>query len=390
MTPKIRYIVLIFALLLLSVFSFHTSAQSDLPENFPSITVDVNIAPAEGLLYLANIRRRNAEDEETGSYLMALQNDGTPTFWQAAGGGRVFNFGVAVTGERYFYRITDNGLGSGAAMDGSYWVLDDNGEVVREYHIQGDITAPHEFIMLENGNAILISNPVREMDMTAYGGHPEALVVGLMVQEITAEGEVVFEWDAWDVFDIGDTVAQNMLTAEPPNPVAYIHGNGMTIDRDGNWIISLRRFDSLIKIDRSTGDLLWVMGGVQSPLNEFTFINDPMNGFSGQHNPTILPNGNLLLFDNGTLHEAQQSRAVEYELDQENRTATLVWSYTDGRYSATMGSAQRLSNGNTLIGWGSAPPTGSSVSEVNADGEVVYALSLPPSQINYRVYRVEP
>lgn len=389
MTPKIRYIALSIVLMV-SAFSLHNFAQSDLPENFPSITVDVNIAPTEGLLYLANIRRQNAEDRETGSYLIALQNDGTPAFWQAADGGRIFNFGVAVTGERYFFRVTDNGLGSGAAMDGSYWVLDDNDEIVREYHIQGDNTAPHEFIMLENGNAILISNPVREMDMTADGGHPEALVVGLMVQEITADGEVVFEWDAWDFFDVGDTVAKIMLRAEPPNPVSYIHGNGMTIDLDGNWIISLRRFDSLIKIDRDTGELLWVMGGVESAHNEFTFINDPMNGFSGQHHPTILPNGNLLLFDNGSLHEPQQSRVVEYELDPENRTATLVWSYTDGRYSGTMGSAQRLSNGNTLIGWGSAPPTGSSMTEVNADGEVVYALSLPPSQINYRVYRIEP
>jgi hypothetical protein len=97
------------------------------------------------------------------------------------------------------------------------------------------------------------------------------------------------------------------------------------------------------------------------------------------------------MFDNGDMREGENrvSRAAEYEIDEENLTATLVWSFSDrlGRYTGSLGSAQRLANGNTLIGWGSAPPTGASVTEVTPTGEIVFALSLPPSEISYRAYR---
>jgi len=33
------------------------------------------------------------------------------------------------------------------------------------------------------------------------------------------------------------------------------------------------------------------------------------------------------MFDNGNYRSPQYSRAVEYELDEENMTATLVWQY---------------------------------------------------------------
>jgi hypothetical protein len=95
-----------------------------------------------------------------------------------------------------------------------------------------------------------------------------------------------------------------------------------------------------------------------------------------------LANGNILYFDNGIFcppdypQREDMSRAVEYRLDEIGKTATLVWSYQqDGVFSRTGGSAQRLANGNTLIGWG-ANTTGPSATEVNADGEVVYEFKL--------------
>jgi hypothetical protein len=102
----------------------------------------------------------------------------------------------------------------------------------------------------------------------------------------------VFEWHSRDYFSIDETSRPAFLQTEPPEPVPYIHINAVAEDLDGNLIISLRRFDRIVKIDHQTGEILWQMGGVTSKVNDFTFINDPFNGFSGQHHVQILPNGN--------------------------------------------------------------------------------------------------
>ncbi len=74
--------------------------------------------------------------------------------------------------------------------------------------------------------------------------------------------------------------------------------------------------------------------------------------------PSRLEDGHILIFDNGRdcLPDVQngrngQTRIIEYELDEENMTAELVWSYTrPGEEAVSQGSAQRLDNGNTFIG----------------------------------------
>jgi hypothetical protein len=92
------------------------------------------------------------------------------------------------------------------------------------------------------------------------------------------------------------------------------------------------------------------------------------------------------LFDNGNFHSPQFSRAVEYKVDEENKTVTLVWQYrnTPDTYGVAMGYVDRLPNGNTLIGWGATNP---SVTEVGPDGVKLFELSLPDNVVSYRAYR---
>jgi arylsulfotransferase ASST len=382
------FLSLIFLLFAINITFGQEQAASNLPEDFPEITIDISIDPSPGVIYLANLRRQGSENRSISHYLMVLDNEGVPTFYQKVE--RSFNFGRTNDGFRYYYDFTDNGLGRGSATDGIYNILDISGEIVQEYSVQADLpTQAHEFVQLENGNVLLLSQPVRIRDLSEYGGDPEALVVEAVIQELDEDNNIVFEWRSWEHVELTDTTRIEELQYEPPEPVSYLHANALAVDLDGNIILSARRFDELIKIDRETGDIIWRMGGLRSKNNEFTFIDDPNFGFSGQHNIQVLENGNYLLFDNGSLHEERLSRAVEYRIDEEKSTATLVWSYDDGRFAGSMGSVQRLANGNTLIGWGSAPATGPSVSEVTADGEVVFALSLPESQMSYRAYRFD-
>ena len=65
--------------------------------------------------------------------------------------------------------------------------------------------------------------------------------------------------------------------------------------------------------------MLWRLGGRKG---EYRFVDDPLDGFSKQHAVKMLPNGNILLFDNGTDHVPAQSRAVEYRLDHRATSPT--------------------------------------------------------------------
>lgn len=361
-------------------------AQDDLPV----ITIDIADNPSDGYIYMATLRRNLADPNPTPRHLLILDNDGNFVYQEPIG--RVFNFGRASNGLRYYFAFSDNGAGRGVSNNGVWRMVDDENNIVREYTIQGDYpTQSHEFIYMDNGHVMLLSQPLITTDLSAYGGDPQALVSEALIQELDEDNNIVWEWRSWEHLDYDDTSNLDELTNTPPDAVSYLHINAFTIDLDGNIIVSARRFDELIKIDYETGDIIWRMGGGNSRNNQFNFIDDPLGGFTGQHHVQVLDNGNILLFDNGNNAQQRPARALEYEVNEDNLTATLVWSFTDpvGRSVGAMGSVQRLDNGNTLIGWGSANPSGSNVTEVTSDGEVVFALSLPPELIAYRVYRYD-
>ena len=68
------------------------------------------------------------------------------------------------------------------------------------------------------------------------------------------------------------------------------------------------------------------------------------------------------------------------------RTATLVWEYrnTPDVFAWGMGNAQRLPNGNTMIGWGTAVPT---LTEVTPDGRKAFELTMDSTHQSYRAFR---
>lgn len=379
----------LFLCLFLYVMSSPLSAQDaiELPEDFPVIEVIASEGVSDGVLYFSTIQRGAPREDVavSGQYLIVIDNDGQVVDYQSVG--RTFNFGRLPDGNRYYFDYERNGPGRGASSDGVYRILDREFNVIREYRVFGEQlpTQAHEFVPLGNGHVLMLSQPIIVRNLSAFGGDSDALVSEAVIQELDAEGHVMWAWRSWDHVRLTDTTSIEELQRMPPSPVSYMHVNAITVDLDGHIIISARRFDELIKINRRNGDIMWRMGGENSAYNEFTFINDPRNGFSGQHHVQVLDNGNLLLFDNHTEDALSGSRAVEYEIDEENRTATLVWSYESDRFASAMGSVQRLENGNTLIGWGTAQ--GANITEVTPDGEVVLTVTLPDSQVTYRAYR---
>jgi outer membrane protein assembly factor BamB len=162
------------------------------------------------------------------------------------------------------------------------------------------------------------------------------------------------------------------------------HANALTIDpNDGNYLVSFRNLDAVIKLDARTGAVLWQLGGVQ---NQFTIIGDPLGGFQGQHFVRVLDDGNLLFFDNGLHHAPAESRAVEYRLDTQAMTATLVWQFrhTPAIFTPVVGSVERLASGNTLVAFANAGV----VDEVTPDGSVVWEGRLLLNGATLGAYRI--
>ncbi len=99
----------------------------------------------------------------------------------------------------------------------------------------------------------------------------------------------------------------------------------------GNILTSIRELNALAILDPQRGTVVWALSGP----------------WVKQHQPTLLPTGRILLFDN----LGRRGRSQVLEVDP--LTQEIVWSYADGTghrlYSATCGAAQRLPGGNTLI-----------------------------------------
>ena len=332
------------------------------PSDFPQVVITANNAPSPGYLFL-----ENAVDVSS-PYTMMLDNSGAPIWYRR---GRMFDF-----------KTQDNGVLTWGSYDSNgavfFTAADQNFHVLKIYTAtNGYQTDPHEFKLLPDGSYFLIGTHVNAVDMSLYttnGGMGS--VVESVIQGFTASDELIFQWRAWDNYDIRDLW--------PPGNTDFPHMNGVDVDDDNNIVISARHLSEVTKIDRDSGAIIWRLSGAHST---FSFPNDSINGTSYQHNVSALGNGHYLVFDNGDYHSFLQSRVVEYQLNLTNLTASLVWQFVDPsfKYAWYCGSAQRLPTGNTFIDFvlASYPKA----TEVDSNGVKRFELSLVPSSDSYRAFR---
>jgi hypothetical protein len=219
----------------------------------------------------------------------------------------------------------------------------------------------------------------RVLNLTSIGGPSSDSVLGHTLFRMAPSNHVAFSWDAWSTYGITDWLEQPGATPD------FDHPNSLALDADSNYLISFRNMDNVVKLDRQTGAVIWQLGGARST---FTVVNDPLVLFSGQHFVRRLANGHILMYDDGNRHSPPTSRAVEYALDTVAKTATFVWQYLPqpAVFTPIVGSAQRLANGNTVVGFGLA----SQIDEVDANGHLLArgAFSWSGAKGFYRALRL--
>jgi hypothetical protein len=339
------------------------------PTGFPLITVTTSNNPDPEYIFIDN-RGGNGTP-----YNVIFDNSGSPVWYQL------------MPDERRDMKVQHNGVLTMLARTGGYRFvgLDTHyREITNYWAVNGCSTDEHELQVLADGRYLLVGLCYQTVDMTRYlsGANAAASVGETMIQEFTPAGELIFQWRPWDHYDVRD------LRLDDPRSSSFRfpHMNAIDIDTDGHILLSCRHLSEVTKINRDSGEIIWRLGGAH---NQFTFLNDSLNGFENQHAIRMVTTNRYTLFDNGDLHSPQVSRGVEYELNLTNMTARVVWQYpatpTTSFYSYYMGNVQRLPNGNTLINWavGNLPK----LTEVRPDGTKAYEMNWTDGFEAYRVWR---
>lgn len=208
------------------------------------------------------------------------------------------------------------------------------GKVVWEHR---DPYHHHDARRTPSGGAIYLTVERVPHDVAAKvkGGIPGSDKDGMwadVVVEVDPAGDRIWEWHAYEHLDYETDVL-------PPNIHRYewSHGNTVVPLGDAQVMVSFRHTSTVGIIDKKTGHFVWKLGA---------------DVLSGQHDPSMLPNGNILVFDNGPFRKRMGfpfSRVIEID----PRTNEIVWQYQDRPwydfFSPHISGARRLSNGNTLV-----------------------------------------
>lgn len=350
------------------------------PGDFPVITTRQYGPTAPGRLFFSSTF---FTDNSQGNYIVICENDGTPYFYR-----RIFRSPRSDKGTADF-RVQANGLLSLhhylEVESGTFYVLNTHFEFVDTFQCSPPLrTDNHEFLLLENGHALLIGEEDLRMDMSQLipGQNRFAQVIDNCYQEIDSDGHVYWEWKGLDHLDIRDAFEVNVNAFN----IDYLHLNSIAPDYDGNYIVSLRSFSEVAKIDRGTGEFIWRFQGKN---NQFTLINED-TPISAQHHARPVPGkpNHYTIYDNGNSRQPPYTRAVEYKLDPVKMTAEKVWEYRYNQvnFSSMMGSVQRFGNGNTYIDWSAWPPM--RACEIDSDNNLLFEIEVSGIS-GYRSYRFD-
>ncbi|AQS60175.1 aryl-sulfate sulfotransferase [Desulforamulus ferrireducens] len=226
------------------------------------------------------------------------------------------------------------------------------GKIYKEFRLPGG--THHDYIELEDGNLIILTNDLSR-------GTVEDMCV--LVDRNT--GEVLKVWDYQKVLpqDVGGSGSQDSHD--------WFHNNAVWYDKKTNSLtLSGRHQDVIINIDYETGDLNWVIGDPegwpQEMVDKYFFKPVGEGDFDWpyeQHACIILPNGDVMAFDNGHWRAKVKekyvpakdnfSRGVRYRIDTDKMEIEQVWQYGKERgaefFSTYISNVEYYGEGHYLV-----------------------------------------
>lgn len=301
-----------------------------------------------------------------------IVDDAGELVWARPGSGRsVADLRVVQYGGRpalsWWEGTVNGGIGSGdfVLLDGTYREV---GRIEAGGAIAADL---HELQITPQGTALFFADG----QVPAPGSEDEPYqVLDCTIREVDlATGRTLWTWHSVDHIGLDETYATAPTNGQ--QVFDYVHLNSIEVDRDGALIVSARNTSAIYKVDRTSGEIVWRLGGKKS---DFTMADGA--AFSWQHDARRQPDGTLTLFDDSAT--PGRSRALVLEVDEVARTARRVRDYVHpkGLLSTSQGNAQVLANGDVFVGWGSQPY----FSEFAPDGTVLFDATFPAGVQSYR------
>lgn len=280
-------------------------------------------------------------------------------------------------------RMKNGNYLTGDVSHNKVWELNVQGEVVRMFDLNSTrYVFHHDVTETERGNWLVA---VSDKDARLADG--KTMRENDIIIEIDPnKGLVVGKWDLATMLDTtryylndGGLIAPDYVQ----NPSNWAHNNSV-VGVGADYLVSLR-FQGVVKYT-AAGNIKWILTPHKgwnerfkplllkplhadgTPVADEAVISGEKNidDFAwpfGTHDVMSLPNGHILMFDNGygrnfkyltATSTNTYSRAVEYEVDEKNMTVRQVWEYgrelgIDG-YSSTRSSVQYLpETGNRLF-----------------------------------------
>jgi hypothetical protein len=315
-----------------------------------------------------------------------VDNQGRPVWFSPVTNGQVAaDFRVQTYhGSPVLTWAQEKGFGGLAQGESADYIADSQYNTIAIVHAGNGLDADaHEFLLTPKDTALItIYNKVTR-DLSSVGGSKKGEVIEGVVQEIEiATGKVLFEWHSLDHVALSESYVP--LPSSPTTPWDYFHLNAISVDEDGNLIISARDTSTVYKLNRQTGAVIWRLGGKKSD-----FDLGPGVRFWYQHNPVPdeLLSHTIRIFDNESNGTPilPFSRVIWVQIDLLAKTATLLRSFhhPDDLSAASQGNSQALANADTFVGWGS---TGR-FSEFDPDNKLVFDANVPAKYDTYRAYR---
>ncbi len=328
-----------------------------LPPGFPPIEVKVCQASRRepGCMILSLGRGTRAVQQRSDfEALVAIDREGRPV-WCRQSASSVMD--VKRTPRDTLLVVT---------TDGCIQEIDAGGAILRKWSTPGaspslagneipvdTLYFHHAVRELPGGNLAALSISAREFDdyplslKDPGAGRGKRKLVADVLVEFTPEGDVVHAHDFFDILDSRRT-AYGLdapfwtVCGVVPGGADLTHANGLVHDpADDSFIITVRHQDCLIKIDRATGALKWILGAPEGWTGDWADkVLEPVGETSWHwhsHDPSIMADGSVLLFDNGESGAIPPappigiddcvSRAIAYRVDEAAGTVEQVWSF---------------------------------------------------------------
>ena len=250
-------------------------------------------------------------------------------------------------------------------------------------HVIDSFAFHHDLIEMPNGNFAVLAKEPSGYPVDNFPidyDDPYIRMDGLNVNadriiEFTTEGDKVRDIRLGDLMDTNRIGHDSLDASFLDGRLDWIHANGLAYDAvTDSFLVSFRHQDAVIKVDRQTGTLVWILGTHTNWSPTHTpFLLTPDASVSWpyhQHSPNISDDGQrVIVFDNGNWRSSpwdgtldpddgpreMQSRIVEYQVDDALMTVSQTWQFQppDGQHGCpAVGGAVYMDNGNVLATYG--------------------------------------